>query len=99
MRSGFCELCGRRVDKLERHHESYRPERTIYICHRCHHKLHFLPWQLTDAQKEKLLRTRHGFKKTITEKMKKEYVPPGRRAAQLEVRKKIKKTTKHGSLH
>ena len=90
MKSGYCDMCKTRVSVLERHHESYKPERTIFLCHKCHHKTHFLPWQLTAQAKEKLLQVRHGFGTTVTEEMKENYVPPGRRPAQLKLRKKLK---------
>jgi len=94
MKSGHCELCGRWTDILERHHEQYRPERTIYICHNCHHKCHFFPWQLSTQAKEKLLTRRHGFKKTITPDMIAEYTAPGRRNALMEVKAKAKQKAK-----
>lgn len=98
MKAGNCELCGEFTRKLERHHEQYRPERCTYLCHHCHHKVHFLPWQLTDEQKKKLLEARHGTKqfKALLRKphlirlMIKGYVAPGRRRAQLEVRKRVR---------
>jgi len=94
MKSGHCALCGKHVDVLERHHESYRPEKTIDICHHCHHKLHFLPWELPDNHKEKLLKVRFGNEREITESMLNSYVAPGRRPAQLEVREKVKERSK-----
>lgn len=59
-KSGSCGLCNKSVQKLERHHESYRPENCIYLCHECHHRVHFLPWQLDLNQKRKLILTRIG---------------------------------------
>ena len=95
MRGGRCGLCGRWFKKLARHHESYNPERCIYVCNtgrrNCHWKIHFQPWLLIDRHREKLLRVRHGYKKTITKDMIENYVPPGRRPAQLKVRRKIKR--------
>jgi len=90
MTSGRCDMCGNFSKPLERHHESYKPERTMNLCHKCHFKTHFLPWELTDSAKEKLLRARHGHSKTITEEMKRQYLAPGRRPAQLQLRKKLR---------
>lgn len=90
MKKGRCELCNSYEQRLEGHHEKYRPERKIYVCHKCHHKLHFLPWQLPGHYKVKLLQCRHGFGVTITDEMIKAYVAPGRRAAQLRVRMKVR---------
>jgi hypothetical protein len=55
-----CGLCGAFTERPEFHHEKYRPERGLFLCHACHHKAHFTPWHLSDAQKEKLLFYRHG---------------------------------------
>ena len=52
MKSGYCQLkatgCEGYVQHLERHHEKYLPERTILVCHHCHHLLHFRPYHLTE---------------------------------------------------
>lgn len=87
MKTGKCDLCGKYQKKLERHHESYSPERTIQLCHKCHWRAHFQPIFLTEKHKEKLLRVRHGFGTTITEDMIRAYIGPGRRPAQLAVKK------------
>ena len=106
MKMGRCELratgCRSGLDRLEKHHEKYRPERCIYVCHHCHHLLHFRPWQLTDAQKKQLLAVRHGApmmrafsgKPRVLETMLKQYVAPGRRPAQLVVRRKVREMAK-----
>ena len=47
---GFCELDGTRTDRLERHHISYKPEKTIKLCHKCHAKIHFSPAFLTERE-------------------------------------------------
>ena len=91
MKKGKCEICKNWADPLERHHESYNPERTIFLCHKCHWKCHFMPYNLTDKAKEKLLRVRHGFGITLTEDMIKKYIAPGRRPSQLRVRKEVKR--------
>ena len=52
---GFCELCKKRVEKLEAHHIKYAPEVTIKLCHDCHHKCHFWPLRLSQFEKYKLL--------------------------------------------
>ncbi len=102
MKSGFCRLkatgCQGFCKVLEKHHESYKPERTIYLCHHCHHLVHFRPYQLTDQQKGKLLCLRHGpslwlafsKKPRVAEMMRKNYVAPGRRKAQLEIRRRVR---------
>ena len=48
--AGFCELDGARTERLERHHISYRPEKTIKLCHKCHAKIHFSPAFLTEKE-------------------------------------------------
>ena len=98
MRKGRCKLCGRGTQLLERHHESYRPEHVIELCHDCHHRVHFRPYHLNDNEKEKLLRCRHGdeeyralaAKPRLFTLLKRRYVAPGRRPAQLEVRRKVR---------
>ena len=98
MKSGSCELCGAFSQPLERHHEKYSPERCIFLCHACHHRAHFRPYHLTDAEKVKLLETRHGShqwqaferKPHLAQLLVKEYIAPGRRDAQLAVRRAIK---------
>jgi len=59
---GKCELCSSVVEKLEAHHLCYSPEKTIKICHNCHHKVHFWPNRLSDYEKSKLLVRRYGQK-------------------------------------
>ena len=98
MKGGRCEICFVWENNLEAHHENYKPERTIYLCHKCHHKVHFLPWQLTEYTRKKLLKIRHGYGVTISDEMARTYIPPGRRPAQLEVRKKTKKEIKKSTL-
>lgn len=100
--TGFCMLCRKACfgspEKLERHHEKYSPERCIFLCHQCHHRAHFMPWLLPNIHKEKLLRCRHGdaefsfFEQTPRrlDLMMRQYVAPGRRPAQVEVRKKAR---------
>jgi len=53
---GKCELCPAVVDKLEAHHVCYNPEKTIKLCHICHHKVHFWPLRLSKEEKLKLLK-------------------------------------------
>ena len=36
-----CPLCGEWVDRLVKHHVSYRPPVIVYVCRSCHAKLHF----------------------------------------------------------
>jgi hypothetical protein len=99
MRRGRCALCRSFVEHLEGHHEKYRPERKIYLCHFCHHRVHFRPYHLSDREKEQLLRCRHGDEKfyafrgkpRVMALMRKTYIAPGRRPAQLELRKKLKR--------
>jgi hypothetical protein len=98
MRRGRCQLCGHGTERLERHHELYRPEHVIDLCHACHHRVHFRPYHLNDREKEKLLRCRHGDEKyralaakpRVFEMLKRRYVAPGRRPAQLEVRRRVR---------
>lgn len=54
-RGGCCTLCYKSVLHLERHHIQYRPEVTIDLCHGCHFKAHFLPFQLSNAKLYRLL--------------------------------------------
>lgn len=103
MKPGRCELratgCEGYSKRLERHHEKYSPERCIYVCHHCHHLLHFRPYQLTEQQKKKLLETRHGSKQwsaftrkpNLMHKLVRNYVAPGRRPAQLILRRKLRR--------
>lgn len=64
-KAGYCQVktqaCQGFTERLERHHESYKPERTCYVCHACHNLIHFRPWQLTTMNKEKLITVRFGF--------------------------------------
>jgi len=80
MKTGNCELCGRFTDALEFHHESYRPERGLYLCHNCHHKAHWYPWKLKEHQKKKLLlirlRTETGIDEAKLQSEMKLYKPP-----------------------
>jgi len=55
---GRCALCFKMVGKLEAHHVCYSPEKTIKLCHSCHHKVHFWPQRLSDEEKLKLLSIR-----------------------------------------
>lgn len=59
---GFCELCNKEVQKLEAHHISYDPEKTIKLCHLCHHKIHFWPNRLTEFERYKVLKKRFDIK-------------------------------------
>ena len=94
MKNGNCSLCGKYSAPLERHHEKYKPERCIYLCHHCHHRAHFRPYHLTDREKDKLLAVRYGAsqwiairrKKNLYQRVMANYVAPGRRAAQNAVR-------------
>jgi len=94
MKKGFCQLCGSSQKILERHHEKYEPERTIFICHKCHHKLHFLPNQLPERHKEKLLQVRLQTNSPIPKSMIHSYLAPGRRDAQLALRRHLKESQK-----
>jgi hypothetical protein len=96
----FWRYCGNSGKVLlEFHHESYHPERGIRVCHRCHHRIHFRPYNLSDAEKEILLRKRHGDEKFWALKrfprrmalMRKLYVAPGRRPAQVAVRREVRR--------
>ena len=98
MKRGRCALCKKWNSTLEGHHEKYRPERKIYLCHNCHHRVHFRPYHLSDRDKDELLKTRHGdpefyaFKKRpgAMALMRKTYIAPGRRDAQLKLRAEMK---------
>jgi len=80
MKTGNCELCGRFTDALEFHHESYRPERGLYLCHNCHHKVHWYSYLLTPIQKKRLLTIRlkntAGIDEAKLQKEMKLYKPP-----------------------
>jgi excinuclease UvrABC ATPase subunit len=52
---GRCELCGKNVEHLERHHIKYSPEITIDLCHDCHFTCHYFPERLQEEYKIKLL--------------------------------------------
>jgi hypothetical protein len=53
---GYCELCNACVEKLEAHHIRYSPEKTIKLCHACHHKTHFWPNRLKEKEKLQMLK-------------------------------------------
>jgi hypothetical protein len=98
-RCAFWKYCGNSGKVLlEFHHELYRPEHGIYLCHKCHHRVHFRPYNLSDREKEILLHCRIGDEKykalcrkpRLFEMLKRRYVAPGRRPAQLEVRRKVR---------
>jgi len=99
MRRGRCSLCNKYVDHLEGHHELYRPEHKIPLCHHCHHRVHFRPYHLSDREKEKLLRCRLGDERYKAYRLKprlwgmrlKKYVAPGRRPAQMKVRREARR--------
>lgn len=55
---GNCSFCREFKEKLEAHHTCYDPERTLKLCHNCHHKTHFWINRLTDDELLKLLKTR-----------------------------------------
>ena len=55
---GRCSLCSKMVEKLEAHHVLYSPEKTIKLCHNCHHKVHFWPQRLNEFEILKLLSAR-----------------------------------------
>lgn len=106
MTPGGCEIratgCIGFTKLREFHHECYKPERGLYGCHHCHHLVHFRPWLLTKLQKLKLLRARHGDvgwgalqkRQNVIDGMVKRYVAPGRRPAQMVVRRKVRERAK-----
>ena len=53
--TGSCWVCSRSVAHLERHHIRYRPEVCVDICHRCHHRIHFLQYQLSESDIKRML--------------------------------------------
>lgn len=95
IKPGTCSFCGSFVEVPEFHHECYRPERGLQLCHKCHHKAHFLPYQLSIQEKEKLLFHRLGplefnrrrAKPTDWARELSKYIAPGRRDAQLRMRR------------
>jgi len=101
MKAGHCELqadgCQRFARHLEFHHVSYSPERGLHLCHHCHHLVHFMPWLLTDRQKDVMLAMKHGpvqwleiIKKPETlAGLRKNFIAPGRRPAQLALRQRL----------
>ena len=102
VRPGTCAICGSWEQRPEFHHESYRPERGILLCHACHQRAHFRPWQLDTREKEKLLLCRLGAAEYnrlrqdpgVWEREISGYCAPGRRAAQLEVRRQVRASTR-----
>jgi len=52
---GRCELCGKNVEHLERHHIRYKPEITKDLCHECHFTTHYFPERLPELHKTILL--------------------------------------------
>ena len=48
-RKGRCVLCGA-FGLVERHHVLYRPEKTLDLCHSCHFRVHYKPWELKEGQ-------------------------------------------------
>lgn len=55
---GNCSFCREFKEKLEAHHTCYAPEKTIKLCHPCHHRVHFWPNRLSTEEKLQLLKTR-----------------------------------------
>ena len=98
IRPGVCEFCGHFEMVPEFHHECYNPERGLLLCHKHHHRVHFLPYQLSVQEKEKLLFYRHGaqeFNKrranpTAWQRELSKYIAPGRRDAQLRMRRDVR---------
>ena len=80
MKSGSCALCSKFEDALEYHHESYKPEKGLYLCHHCHHRVHWYPYQLKEHQKKRLLtirlQTKEGIDETKLQTAMKLYRPP-----------------------
>jgi len=72
---GYCKLCDSWVEKLEAHHLCYDPEKTINLCHNCHHKVHFWPQRLSEKDKEKLLLIRFE-RKVVSDLLKKNILGP-----------------------
>lgn len=56
---GSCQLCSKPSKRLERHHTSYRPEKTILLCHKCHYRAHYQPWTLSEQQLYRLMISRY----------------------------------------
>ena len=54
-KAGRCELCGKDVSHLERHHIRYSPEICKDLCHDCHFKTHYFPERLPLQHKRLLL--------------------------------------------
>ena len=55
---GKCELCTHDAEKLEAHHVSYEPEKTLNLCHAYHLRVYFWPNRLNNLEKLKLLSLR-----------------------------------------
>lgn len=47
---GVCSGCGRRVDRLNRHHPSYDSDDVIPLCKACHARAHYNPNTLTNIK-------------------------------------------------
>lgn len=63
---GRCELCGTFDNFLERHHISYKPEKTRRLCHSCHFTAHYYPERLSHIQKVILLNKVMTLKEAFT---------------------------------
>jgi len=81
MHKGVCGLNANHYGPLEENHESYAPERTIFVCHDCHWRITFEPWLLTKDQRRKLLNTRYAGSVVLTDDMIAGYKSPSRKAA------------------
>lgn len=62
---GRCSFCSKMVEKLEAHHVCYDPEKTIKLCHHCHHRVHYWPQRLSEAEITKLLVKRFPFQQVL----------------------------------
>lgn len=61
-KKGKCSFCNKEVEKLEGHHITYSPERTISLCHDCHHRVHFWPNRISEHEFRLMLEIRFSKK-------------------------------------
>jgi len=47
-----CKRCGKEVDHLIKHHTSYNPEETTFLCYSCHKEVHSNPNDLLHPKDE-----------------------------------------------
>jgi len=66
LKGGPCATCGKSEATLEAHHENYRPDSLVWLCHRCHHARHYYPQALPFHARMVLARARARAKPSMT---------------------------------